>query len=182
VDAAAEAIAGRSAAEVVGRAATDALSGWDLVASRVAVARRGRGAGGRRRAAGCCRRRPRPRDRREPGAAPPRGRPRPSPAGDREPGRQRAQVLAGAGSVAVCEREISARFTVADEGPGIPAGDRERVFEKFFRLDPGQQSGVGGTGLGLYIARELVHRMGGRIGYLARDHGAAFYVDVPVAA
>jgi PAS domain S-box-containing protein len=84
--------------------------------------------------------------------------------------------------VGICERDLSARFTVADEGPGIAAADRERVFEKFFRLDPAQRSGVGGTGLGLYIARELVQRMGGRIGYLPRERGAAFYVDVPLAA
>lgn len=83
--------------------------------------------------------------------------------------------------VAVCERELSARFTVVDEGPGIPVAERERVFEKFFRVDPAQRSGVGGTGLGLYIARELVQRMGGRIGYLPREHGAAFYVDLPLA-
>jgi PAS domain S-box-containing protein len=84
--------------------------------------------------------------------------------------------------IRVCERDLSARFTVADEGPGIPADDRERIFEKFFRLDPAQRSGIGGTGLGLYIARELAQRMGGRIGYLPREHGAAFYVEVRLAA
>jgi PAS domain S-box-containing protein len=84
--------------------------------------------------------------------------------------------------VGLCTRELRARFTVADEGPGIPAADRERVFERFFRLDPGQRSGVGGTGLGLYIARELAQRMNGRIGYLPKDHGTAFFVDVPLAA
>jgi two-component system OmpR family sensor kinase len=72
--------------------------------------------------------------------------------------------------------------TVADDGPGIPPADRERVFEKFFRVDPSQQTGGGGTGLGLYIARELVQRMGGRIGYLPRDRGTTFFVDVPCAS
>jgi PAS domain S-box-containing protein len=81
----------------------------------------------------------------------------------------------------VGERDLSARFTVADEGAGIPAADRDRVFEKFFRLDPAQRRGIGGTGLGLYIARELVQRMGGRIGYLPRDRGTCFYVDLPLA-
>jgi PAS domain S-box-containing protein len=79
------------------------------------------------------------------------------------------------------EREVTARITVADEGPGIPANDQKRVFEKFFRLDPAQRSGVGGTGLGLYIARELAERMGGRIGLLARERGTTVYVDVPLA-
>jgi PAS domain S-box-containing protein len=55
------------------------------------------------------------------------------------------------------------RFTVRDEGLGIPLGEHERIFEKFYRLDPDQRRGIGGTGLGLYICRELVRSMGGRI-------------------
>jgi PAS domain S-box-containing protein len=83
--------------------------------------------------------------------------------------------------VAVERRDLSVRITVSDEGPGIPAGARERIFEKFFRLDPDQHLGVSGTGLGLYIARELVERMDGRIGLLGTESGAAFYVDLPAA-
>jgi signal transduction histidine kinase len=79
-------------------------------------------------------------------------------------------------------RELAVRFTVADEGPGIAPADRERVFERFVRLDPDQYGGVGGTGLGLYIARELVQRMDGRIGLLPRGRGATFFVDVPRSA
>ncbi|HET8527430.1 MAG TPA: ATP-binding protein [Gaiellaceae bacterium] len=82
---------------------------------------------------------------------------------------------------AVETRELAARITISDEGPGIPPGEQERIFEKFYRLDPAQSSGVGGTGLGLYIARELVERMDGRVGLLRRDGGATFYVDVPLA-
>jgi PAS domain S-box-containing protein len=55
------------------------------------------------------------------------------------------------------------RFTVRDQGLGIPLGEQERIFEKFYRLDPDQRRGIGGTGLGLYICRELVRSMGGRI-------------------
>lgn len=79
-------------------------------------------------------------------------------------------------------RELAVRFTVADEGPGIPPADRERVFERFVRLDPDQYGGVGGTGLGLYIARELVRRMDGRIGLLPRERGTTFFIDIPCAA
>ena len=88
----------------------------------------------------------------------------------------------GAVRVALAGRDLAARFTVADDGPGIPAGERERVFEKFYRLDPAQHAGVGGTGLGLYIARELVRRMDGRIGFLPRERGTTVFVDVPLAS
>jgi PAS domain S-box-containing protein len=54
-----------------------------------------------------------------------------------------------------CEMEVS------DEGLGIPSSEREKIFEKFYRLDPQQTTGVGGSGLGLYICRELVERMNG---------------------
>jgi signal transduction histidine kinase len=55
------------------------------------------------------------------------------------------------------------RFTVSDQGIGIPESEHERVFEKFHRLDPQMLQGIGGTGLGLYIARRLLERMGGSI-------------------
>ncbi len=87
----------------------------------------------------------------------------------------------GAVRLSVAPREFTARFTVTDEGPGIPSGEHAHVFEKFYRLDPQLQSGVGGTGLGLYIARELVERMHGRIGLLPRASGTTFFVDVPLA-
>jgi len=52
---------------------------------------------------------------------------------------------------------------VSDEGLGIPSSEREKIFEKFYRLDPQQTKGVGGSGLGLYICRELVERMDGTL-------------------
>jgi len=72
------------------------------------------------------------------------------------------------------------RVVVADDGPGIPPGERERVFEKFFRLDPDQRGGTSGIGLGLYVARELVRRMDGRLGLLESERGASFHVDLPL--
>ena len=58
---------------------------------------------------------------------------------------------------------------VSDEGLGIPPAEHERIFEKFYRLDPNLTRGVGGTGLGLYICRALVERMDGRISVRARE-------------
>jgi signal transduction histidine kinase len=72
------------------------------------------------------------------------------------------------------------RFTVKDEGIGIPAEARERIFEKFTRLDPEMQKGIGGTGLGLYICRELVAEMGGTIWATGNQgRGSTFGFEVP---
>lgn len=65
--------------------------------------------------------------------------------------------------VAVESGEDMVVFSVADEGPGIPLDKHDRIFEKFYRSDVQMQGGVGGAGLGLYISRELVRRMGGRL-------------------
>ena len=75
------------------------------------------------------------------------------------------------------------RFRIEDEGLGIPQAEQARIFEKFFRLDPNLTRGVGGTGLGLYICRELVYRMHGRI-WVASDgrRGSTFTVELPVAS
>ena len=54
-------------------------------------------------------------------------------------------------------------LTVVDDGPGIPPGERERVFERFTRLDDARDRDTGGTGLGLPIVRELLRRCDGSI-------------------
>jgi PAS domain S-box-containing protein len=74
------------------------------------------------------------------------------------------------------------RLAVRDSGLGIPQGEQERIFEKFYRLDPDLTRGVGGSGLGLFISRELVSRMGGNLTVRSRlGEGAAFIVDLPAA-
>jgi PAS domain S-box-containing protein len=74
------------------------------------------------------------------------------------------------------------RLTVRDRGLGIPPGEQERIFEKFYRLDPALTRGVGGSGLGLFISRELVSRMGGSLTVRSQSgEGAAFVVDLPAA-
>ena len=74
------------------------------------------------------------------------------------------------------------RFAVRDQGLGIPRGEQDRIFEKFYRLDPAMTRGVGGTGLGLYICRALVQQLHGRIWVNSRQgKGSTFYVEIPVA-
>lgn len=55
------------------------------------------------------------------------------------------------------------RFTVLDDGPGIPLAERERVFERFHRTDPGRSRAAGGTGLGLAIVRAIAEAHGGDV-------------------
>ena len=75
------------------------------------------------------------------------------------------------------------RFAVHDEGLGIPPAERDRVFEKFYRLDPDLTRGVGGTGLGLYICRELAEHMDGRVTVAPNgSKGSTFAVELPIAA
>jgi signal transduction histidine kinase len=74
------------------------------------------------------------------------------------------------------------RISVHDEGIGIPPRDHERIFERFHRVDPNMTKSVGGSGLGLYICRELVRRMDGRIWVESREgEGSTFTFELPVA-
>jgi two-component system phosphate regulon sensor histidine kinase PhoR len=83
--------------------------------------------------------------------------------------------------VGVDQGAATVRFTVADEGPGIPPAEHAAIFERFYRLDPDQRRGVGGIGLGLYIARQLTERLGGVIGILPGGTGTTIFVDLPSA-
>ena len=85
--------------------------------------------------------------------------------------------------VALSQSGNRVRIRVQDRGLGIPPAEQARIFEKFFRLDPNLTRGVGGTGLGLYICRELVHRMHGRIWVVSDGRrGSTFTVELPIAS
>ena len=72
------------------------------------------------------------------------------------------------------------RLTVTDDGTGIPEADRERVFDRFTRLDDARDRDSGGTGLGLAIARELLRRNGARVSLEDADPGVRAVVTLPV--
>jgi two-component system phosphate regulon sensor histidine kinase PhoR len=92
----------------------------------------------------------------------------------------------GAGSAEGADELASGGATielaVEDQGPGIPEGEREHVFERFFRLDAGRTRERGGTGLGLAIVRDLARSMGGRVRVeAATPRGARFVVTLRAA-
>jgi two-component system phosphate regulon sensor histidine kinase PhoR len=88
----------------------------------------------------------------------------------------------GAVTVSTARSEGAVRVEVEDEGIGIPLSEQRSVFEKFYRADPHQKQVPGGTGLGLYICRELVRRMGGSIGVRSRPGtGSMFFFELPRA-
>ena len=75
-------------------------------------------------------------------------------------------------------------ITVSDDGPGIPAADRERIWERFARLDDDRSRASGGSGLGLAIVRELTMAHGGTVSVTGRQPGpgATFLVRLPATA
>jgi PAS domain S-box-containing protein len=84
--------------------------------------------------------------------------------------------------VSVTAPAARVRVTVEDAGLGIPSAEQKRIFEKFYRLDTPLSRAGGGTGLGLYITRELVRRMGGAISVDSEPgRGSTFSVDLPRA-
>jgi signal transduction histidine kinase len=73
--------------------------------------------------------------------------------------------------------------TVTDEGPGVPANEREAIWTPFFRGNAASAQGAGGSGIGLAIVKDLVATMGGRITLPASPNGrgAVFQVELPGA-
>ena len=73
------------------------------------------------------------------------------------------------------------RLSVSDEGKGVPKKYKERVFERFYRIDKGRSSETGGTGLGLSISKNLALMMGYSVGVEANEpKGATFFIDIKV--
>jgi PAS domain S-box-containing protein len=89
----------------------------------------------------------------------------------------------GAVEVRVEPNSTNVSVAVSDHGLGIPLAEQQRIFGKFYRVDPQLSRGVGGTGLGLYICRELVRRMDGSLKVDSREgEGSTFLVELPLVA
>ena len=82
--------------------------------------------------------------------------------------------------VEVSTVDSAAVITVTDDGPGIPAEDRERVFDRFVRLDDGRDRDEGGSGLGLAIVADIARAHGGTAEVADHDGGARFVVRIPI--
>lgn len=78
------------------------------------------------------------------------------------------------------QRNGSAVIVVRDDGPGLPAGERERVFERFVRLDESRTRDTGGAGLGLSVARAIARDHGGDLVVADSTGGATFEAWIPV--
>jgi two-component system phosphate regulon sensor histidine kinase PhoR len=76
-----------------------------------------------------------------------------------------------------------ALFEISDTGPGVPESHRARLFERFYRVDPGRSRDMGGTGLGLSIVKHLVEAMHGQVDMRPRSGGGSvFWVRLPVSS
>ena len=93
-----------------------------------------------------------------------------------------ARHATGVVTLSLVEQNGAAVLSVADDGPGIPSDQHERVFERFTSLDEARTAGAGGAGLGLAIARDIIERHGGTI-TIDADHrpGTRFVVVLPTS-
>jgi two-component system, OmpR family, phosphate regulon sensor histidine kinase PhoR len=87
------------------------------------------------------------------------------------------------GNVRIKGRAVNGHveLCVADDGPGIPAESRERVFERFYRIDKARSRDAGGTGLGLAIVKHIIQSHGGKVWVDSEaGRGSQFYFTLPV--
>jgi signal transduction histidine kinase len=91
----------------------------------------------------------------------------------------------GGGEITVCGRKDKRQLLiqVSDQGIGIPSGELEKVFERFYRIENDSTQSVRGVGLGLAVCRGIVEAHGGRIWVESTPGmGSTFYFTLPIGA
>jgi signal transduction histidine kinase len=97
------------------------------------------------------------------------------------------QYSPSGGSISVCLKDMespshSVELSVEDDGPGIPEQSREKVFDRFYRVEKNRSREASGAGLGLAIAKWAVEAHGGKIGFRpSAGKGSIFYMQLPRA-
>lgn len=84
-------------------------------------------------------------------------------------------------SVVVKASDDGSQISIADQDPGIPAAERERVWSAFYRLKREQDTAISGNGIGLCVVRELIEAMDGRCWIDSLDGGARVNIEFPIA-
>ena len=86
-------------------------------------------------------------------------------------------------ALATRKRSDSWEITVTDQGIGIPLEDLDRVFERFYRVDPARSRETGGTGLGLAIVKHIINNHGGNVRvWSSPGSGSTFTLELPMAS
>jgi signal transduction histidine kinase len=89
------------------------------------------------------------------------------------------RFASGEVAVSVEESDSAVEVCIADDGDGVPVEYRDRIFERFGRVDQARTRNGASTGLGLAITREIIAAHGGRIRVRDSDSGACFVLEVP---
>ncbi|MFW0112566.1 sensor histidine kinase [Rothia sp. CCM 9416] len=83
--------------------------------------------------------------------------------------------------IGVSVKEDTVRISVKDQGPGIPEDEQDRIFERFYRVDPARSRQTGGTGLGLSIVKHIVGLHGGEVTLWSHPgSGSTFTIALPI--
>ncbi|WP_372988489.1 sensor histidine kinase, partial [Marinobacter sp.] len=87
----------------------------------------------------------------------------------------------GVVNVSIKQLDQEIRIEVKDEGPGVPESFRDQIFQKFAQANASSSRSKEGTGLGLAITLELMHAMGGEVGFDSEEgKGACFWLSLPL--
>ena len=82
--------------------------------------------------------------------------------------------------IGITQRDDTIKISVKDQGPGIPEDEQDRIFERFYRVDPARSRQTGGTGLGLSIVKHVMAQHGGEITlWSVPGEGSTFTLTIP---